>query len=386
MNKITFGNCVYYLLDDVLSKYPTIFPQNIPNRKLVEKFNISTNDYTYAYIKKDEWILSNNKYSKAKILITESWFNDNYNIKINNMGENKLIEVPNMIINDKLFDIEIKAENIISIDTLLFRVRDIANVFDVPRIKDIIINKNTLYEENTDYKKIAISTDKSLLYLTYHGFLRFLFVTRGSKIAIDVQKWVIDIIYKVQFGNQQEKLSLMKHITSDYSSIVSDIFSNFDFSCVYLLGIGDFKQHTNVYKFGRTNNFNRRYKEHNKTYNTICKVCILQYIDEDYLPKVELEIKKYMDDLNVIISLDDHNELVSLSDKQVKSVINMYKQLSRTFSVDTDKLQKEVNDLKHQIEILSRDNIISLKNHEIEILKKSNQILELKNEIECNKK
>lgn len=378
--EININNTVYYNVDDIRSTYPNIFTNSkISVRKMIPSLDITQNDYIYAYPKKDSWVLSNESYCKAKVLVKKEWIESK--IVINQVTTAEIANVPKMVINGKELNIEIRTIGPVSMDTILFRVKDIATEFDMPKLRDTITDKKSSYEDNLDYKKINTGGSTPYIYLTYIGFLRFIFVSRGSKVVSEVQQWIMDIIYKCQFGNKEEKVALVKNIVPNYSDIVCDIFSKFEFSCIYLIGIGSYKEYTNVYKFGRTNDFNRRYKEHSKTYNVIPTVCILQHVDTDYLPKAEVDIKQYMTDINALVVSENHDELVTLSDKQVKSVMTIYKHIGHTYSAKTDILQEQINSLKHQLELLRRDNTIKILEKEKESLLKDNKILTLENEI-----
>lgn len=371
--EIVINNNIYYNVDDIRCTYPNIFTNGkLSSRKIISTLDITSNDYIYAYFKKDTWVVSNESYCKAKVLIKKEWMYSKTNTDQEPTAE--IANVPKMVINGKELNIEIRTIGPVSMDTILFRVKDIATEFDMPKLRDSITDKRSAYEENIDYKKINTGGSTPYIYLTYNGFLRFIFVSRGSKVVSEVQKWIMDIIYKCQFGNKEEKVALVKTIVPNYSDIVCDIFGKFSFSCVYLLGVGNYKEYTNVYKFGRTNDFNRRYKEHSKTYNCVPTVCILQHIDEDYLPRAEVEIKNYMNDINVLIQTENRDELVSLTEKQIKSLMTIYKNIGHTYSVKTDVLQEQITSLKHQLELLERDNTIKL-------LEKDNKILTLENEL-----
>lgn len=379
--EIIINNIVYYNLDDIRGSYPNIFTNNkLTSRKMILTLDINQDDYLYAYIKKNEWIISTELYCKAKVLIKKKWLDS----KVGTTSQKLLSEianVPKLVINGRELNIEIRTIGPISMDNILFRVKDIALEFDMPKLRDSITDKRTAYEENVDYKKINTGGSTPYIYLTYMGLLRFIFVSRGSKVAAEIQKWIMDIIYKCQFGNQEQKVSLIKTVVPNYSDIVCDIFNKFEFSCLYLIGIGNYGDCTNVYKFGRTNDFNRRYKEHAKTYNTIPTVCILQHIDTDYLPKAEVDVKQYMIDINALLSIDAHDELVSLTDKQVKSVMTIYKHIGHTYSAKTDILQGQITSITHQMELLTKDNEIKLLKEQQKLLEKENIILQLEKEL-----
>jgi hypothetical protein len=385
LTKIIINSNIYYLLDELKSFLISTnnIKKNITTRKLLSELLIPEDDYIFAYYKNNEWILSNGSYSKSKILISEKYYNSliiiNNDIHDNNTNCILLNAAPKLVIDNKELNIEVRYYEKISQDTLLFRVKDIANEFNVTNLKDIISRSNSSFVENEDYKYIKVDGKKGkpFLYFTFLGLIRYAYVSKTSSlISRSIIKWATNILYIHQYGSDKQKSNLASTLIN-YQSIVSDIFSKFEFPCIYLLNIGHYKEYNNVYKFGRTDNFYRRYKEHNKTYNTICSVCIIQYIDVDYLSKAEVEVKNYMISINALIQVENHDELVVLEDKQIKTVINIYKYISNTYSTKINNLQDNINTLQHEKELLIRDTEIKLlkEQHINEILKKDIQLL-----------
>lgn len=397
LTKIVINNTVYYLLDEFKNMPLQIkIKQKSSARKLINDLQLNTNNYIFAYNKGDEWIESKSTYSRAKILIKKDYAdnilfdtsndsNVNANANANNDSNEaiELLTAPKLVIDEKEINIEVRYIGTISQDTLLFRVKDVAQEFNSPKLRDSITQKNSSYVVNEDYKYIKIygSKGRPYLYLTFLGLLRFAFVSRSSNTSKKITKWANDILFTHQYGSNKQRNELATTLTSSYQSIVSDIFSKFEFPCIYLLGIGNYREFTNVYKFGRTDNFNRRYKEHSKMYNVVPTVCILQYIDTDYLSKAEVDIKNYMSSINALIQTENHDELVSLSDKQLKMVISVYKDMSHKYSSKIDVLQDRINELNHQIELLVRDNEIKILKEQQKLLEKDNRILQLENEL-----
>lgn len=206
----------------------------------------------------------------------------------------------------------------------------------------------------------------------------------GQKHSKKVRKNIDDnkiIIEKNKPIYRKRKMEITEENIALYENIVLTLFSKFDFPCIYLLEIGKYKEFDNVYKFGRTDNFIRRYKEHSKTYNVIPIVHILQYIDPDYLSKAEVDIKNYMNSINSLITTEHHDELVSLNDKQLKSLITIYKDINHKYSVKTDVLQNKIDELNNKMELMSRDYELKLEKllHKCDILEKEKIILEKEN-------
>jgi hypothetical protein len=204
----------------------------------------------------------------------------------------------------------------------LFGVEPISNNIKVNNLQKHIISK---YELNIDYKR------DTLVLLTYFGLLRTLFMFTNSNTAMEFKKW-----YELEY--------LKKNI---YTNTLSEIFK-FEFPCIYLLYIGNYKTYDNVYKFGRTDNFIRRYKELNKTYDCVFKISILQYIDPEYLSKAENEINKIVK--NNMIKIDNHVELITLQDPS--EVINKYKEIGSKYSTTNKDMKNKYIELEHNYKLL----------------------------------
>lgn len=186
-----------------------------------------------------------------------------------------------------------------------------------------------------DYKQFQINKIKQV-YFTYAGICKILFTLYESTVGIKFQTWYADYICK------------------NYQTIVSEIFSKFVFSCVYLLHVDDYKGHTNVYKFGRTDNFNRRYRELNKQYVTVFKIVTLQYIDPEYLSKAETEIQKRV--VGNIIKIDKHTELFTIS--TISEIVDFYKELGCKYNTKNKKLQDDITKLQYENSLLTHKNTI----------------------------
>jgi len=217
----------------------------------------------------------------------------------------------------------------------LFVSRNIGTFLNMVDLDKKII-KN--YEELIDYKR-----DNNFTYLTYKGMLKTLFIYSTTLVALEFMDW-----YKINFT---EVLPYIEH--------VHEIFSKFEFPCIYLLYIGNYKEYQNVYKFGRTENFNRRYRELNKTYNCVFKICALQFVDPEYLSSAEVDVHKLVTPYTVLI--ENHVELIALLNPN--SLIEQYKAIGKKYSIHNKILREQIIDLQY------RNKILTL---ELQVLKNTN--------------
>jgi hypothetical protein len=232
-------------------------------------------------------------------------------------------------IGDKILNLEIYESNGITLFDLDIITNDLV-------IIDYNLSITKIQKKVNKYDKQDLFTIDNKMYLTYSGLVRILFLLPSSLYAIDFIKW---------YENDYSTKNL-------YVNVVCEIFSKFEFPCVYLLHIGTYKNNINVYKFGRTNNFIRRYKELNKYYECVFKICLLQYVDPDHLSKAETDIHKILQ--NNIISLENYTELFSIHD--INPVIAEYKKIGASYSLTNKEIYGRLIELQYQLKILELEN------------------------------
>ena len=374
--EILLNNNIYYILDDIRELYPNVFNSNEPSRKLISSLNITDSDYLYAYLKNDTWVISSSKYTGSKLLISKNWITNNLNMSFSP----DIFTFPEKItVDNNTLDITIISIGPITLDTALFRFYDVIKAYGIGHFfgKTMILKM----KENIEYKYITINDNKKFIYLTYIGLIKTTLNKKGPEYTANMQRWLID---KLHISKNYAIRNLSVNNTVGYSDIICNIFSKFEFSCIYLLNIGTYvdkntgQEYTDVYKFGRSIDFNRRYKEHNKNYKTTCIICTIQYIDPELLSNAETDVKNYMTDINAMLNCSEQDELVQLKEKQIKSVINQYKIIGQLYSFKMNKFQREIVDLHHQLELNKEKYNNELLLKDIEILKLENKLIHQK--------
>ena len=200
---ITINDISYYLFDDVY-KFDTIYFGNLKRERDVIKLKklILNNHFILAYKKGNTWIISNENYSKAKILLHQQWVITNVPKMMTNKNNNidELYDVPpapelldiddNEKFKDKngnIIEIEIRGER--NHKNCYFKVKDVSDGFNMPNLNSSLLHKTeNNYEYNKHYKyftvqkmgKIHINENKKYLYLTYLGMLKVLFASRSG--------------------------------------------------------------------------------------------------------------------------------------------------------------------------------------------------------------
>jgi len=288
----------------------------------------------------------------------------------------------------KILNIETRGEK--DRNNIFFKVKDVSTAFNMPNLDIVLNNKDNCYNRNIHYKTFYTTTPnigessayKKCLYLTYKGLLKVLFTSRTGN-AEKFQDWAEEKLFTCQMGSTEEKEVLVSEVMNMDVANVRAMFNKYasTFPCIYLLSLGlvkDLKQTFNigddvdgslmVYKFGRTEDFERRLFELQKQYGKMRNVCInvvfFHTIDIKYLSEAETSVNQFCTNFSKRLLVENYKELVIFNSTELREVKNQYKMLGDLYMGATAGLQKQIGDLKHENEVL-----VSKHNAEICLLK-----------------
>ena len=457
--KINSSEKLYYNMKDLTILSPEFFYGcKTKPRNIIQKKNIPTTDYVYANLKKNEWNLTNEECKKAQLLVTKEWIDKYFftTVKnaqvskkdIDNNEENENLEQ----INDDIYKNENNIENndceiappeiylddeekfkdvngnIIEIETrgekredkIFFKVKDVMDGFKMNNLHSHIIDKNSGYNKNIDYKyffnRVSLrdtlnDTIKKSLYLTYEGMLRVLFVSRNENATV-FRKWATNKIFTIQMGSKDEKQKLGTQLLKVDLKTFKAVFDSYvsTFPCIYLLSLGKVKElrdtfnipndvnnssrirledSSTVYKYGFTDDLERRLREHTSDYgkmkNVDISLSLFHMVDNKYISKAETDVKHLFNVFDKSLNVEStdetlnkkRKELVVLNDKEYKQITEHYKLIGLKYIGSTQFLQDKVQELQNEIKIINL-------NKEIEIQKLTNENEMLKREIQTN--
>ena len=449
-------NMFFYSADELKTSFPNFFIGTSKTvRLIVNKKNIPITEYIYANkIKNNEWNISDASSKKAKLLLTKTWA-DQYIIKekdkvIPILEENKpqvtLEEeeeykiAPNKIeleenekfrdVNNKVIEIETLGER--HHEKIYFCVHDISVGFDMPNLNQIITHKEGGYENEKHYERfirneLTISQpvpnipnkNKNIkkLYLTYGGLMRLLYVSR-NKNADHFQKWANKQLFTIQMGTEQQKERLGTNLLNVNLESFRAVFKKHatKFPCFYLLAlgtVGELRETFNispeiddkmiVYKYGFTDDFPRRIKEHQDDYgklrNVNISIAVFHIIDTKYTSEAEDDLRQFFKNMNKTLFVENQQqtrkELVVLNTKELETVKKEFRHIGNDYAGNTQELQKQIQDLtiklekqelQHKLEKQElQHKIKDMQNiHEIEILKKEMIIQQQNAKLEYN--
>jgi AraC-like DNA-binding protein len=379
-------------------------------KHIIQRKNIPDTDYVFAcHAKTKGWSIYDNKCKRAQLLIKKTWVDKFYfntppvtpkkhvtkpdvvEESEQHIGEDDIVEQAPSILelnNDEKFRdtdgniVEIETRGEQNRNNIYFKVKDVSVGFEMPNLDQTLINKDRGYERDIDYKILFIrvvktndlgTTIKKCLYLTYHGLLRVLFVSRNKQVK-RFQDWAEEKLFTCQMGSKDEKEELVADVMNMDVKNVRAMFSKYasTFPCIYLLSLGLVKDlrdifnidsningDTMVYKFGRTEDFDKRLADHQRTYgkmkNVNISIVCFHIIDVKYLSEAETSINHFCTNFSKRLLIDKYKELVVFNNTELKEVKNQYKMLGDLYMGATAGLQKQIQDLTHKLELCEKE-------------------------------
>jgi len=399
------GKGDYYQFDKLREIYPLFCKGCRSGNEFITKKKIDEKNYMFATIKDNKWHLANGKSKKNdKILVSVNWIKENIPELVDN--KEKIEHAPDTIElkdNEKFRDsngniIEIEVRGVREYDKCYFKVKDVMEGFEMKTLDRVLIDKDTNYELNKDYKNficrngnnVSKNTIKKELYLTYTGMLRVLFTAR-SGIANNFVGWATKSLFAIQMGTKIQKESLVADILGVPAKTVKEVFSQscYTLPCIYLFSLGkveNLRKTFNisdkygdddiVYKYGMTKNLTRRTEEHIATYgkmdNVELKLKYYSYVDPQYISSAETDIRNIVGALNLNYSYDTHKELVIISKDFMPLVKKQFEQISANYIGHISELVTKIKELEAKIEMmeLKHKNELMEEKHRREMIEK----------------
>ena len=386
-------------------------------RTIIQKKKIPTTDYIYANLKSKEWNLSTEECKKAQLLIAKSWVDIHYfKPETTEVVESdiKTLSLVHLEDSEKFKDVN---GTIVEIETcgektrngIYFKVQDVMVAFDIPKLDDTLCHANSGYEREIDFNTFFIATTpviygsppiKKNLYLTYHGMLRVLFVTRNKKVQ-HFQSWAEDKLFTIQMGKKEDKIKLGTDILKIDIKTYKSVFDSYadKLPSIYLFSLGKVgalrdtfgidttvpDDHT-VYKFGCTEDLGKRCvqlgDEYNKLTNVQLKLSVFHMVDIKYKFEAENEIRFLCKSFKKNLKTDGYNELIVLDHTEHVMVKKYYSKIGSDYAGATAELQKEVLALKDQIRELEHKNDIQREQMEKQMMEKDYMLERVKTQLE----
>jgi hypothetical protein len=401
MEIVKLNEIEYINFDDFFKKAPIYCKDSRNGRELIKNKKIK--DFIYVRLKENKWIITDGKsYKYDKILFKKSFIDTIKEITEPIIIDNKYETVPDIIHLDNNEKFKDNEGNIIEIETLgerkvnniYFKVKDVMIGFGMDNLITTIIDKNTTYNENIDYKYFYLKKEvnkqikKKELYLTYRGLLRVLFVSRNGKTDKFI-KWATETLFTGQLGEQEDKDNLASDLLGVNAKTIKDVFktNSSKTPVVYLYLIGNanqllknnrslimqgaasnYNENDILCKYGCTDDLERRCSEHdkkyNKEFNTKIELLCFSIIESKYIFEAESNITQYFK--SNLIEYKNSKELIVINKKDISQIKQHYKMIQNSYIGRYDEMNNKISLLEK--EIIELNNKILLKDKDIEIL------------------
>jgi hypothetical protein len=424
-------------------------------RKIVLKKQIPEIMYIYAYIKDNKWIVSDSSYPKAKLLLNSVWVyknipgitknkniesdessddesdesdessdesGDESNIESSDDNESKNIikfapPVLELKDEEKFIDendeiLEIDVRGVRDPEKCYFRASDISCAFDIQNIANTLLKSTSSFEPNVHYTNfISKSLDKKskkILYLTFYGLVKLLFVSR-SKSAEHFQKWAYKNLFIVQMGTSQSKQKLASKLLGTTPDIIKIFIKSTieSISCVYLFMIGivkNLRESMNidekyddddiVLKYGMTGDLLERTGDHEKLYGSLeganFQLIYQCHIDPIHISKAETFISKFFNLANSKYKYIDnknkkHTEIIIVTKKFLRTEIKeKYTELNSLYGGKIKEVNSQIDKLIIENKLASSEFETKIEKFKNKLLKKDLEIMKLKNKLKNN--
>jgi hypothetical protein len=335
-------------------------------------------------------------------------------MKVEAMRAPPLIELAD---NEKFVDadgnrLDIEVRGTKSINDIYFNVKDVGDRFKIGDVRNTLVHPDSKFLLDVHYRlfkrkrgetvgKPSNKKAQKSLFLTFRGLTRLLYVSH-SKHAEHFQDWANKLLFTAQMGTREEKRILFDKILGYDAKIASDVIGRgvSIISCIYLFTLGYVKDLRDtmtidprfgddeiVCKYGRTNNLMRRSGEHMLAFSKIAGVdlrlrCYV-YVDNQYTPEAEGEVKQYFKALGANIVYQTSEELVSVKSEQLVRIEELYQNIGNKYMVDNNEMiaalkhkDYEIRELKQinekqalVLEIAQKDHEMYKKDREIQMLR-----------------
>ena len=446
------SNRMYYNSKELMEYKPEFYYGcKTKPRSIVQKQKIPESEYLFANLSAKEWRLSSQECKKAQLLISKEWVDKHY-FKIQspppevldktavdeNIGEeepNEFVDFENAPPLLELTDEEKfkdKTGNIIDIETrgerdrnkIYFKVKDVTDAFGMDGLNKTLLNKDRGYVYNDDYKRFNReitfindehkTTDKKKqcrLYLTYHGLLRVLFVSRNDHVK-HFQNWAEEKLFTIQMGSKEEKIKLGADILNISMKAYKAVFDSHadKFPSIYLFRLGKVRDlretfqipdlisdNSYVYKYGCTDDLSRRINETGQKYGKLQNVkpelVLYRMVETKHIFDAEREIREQCKAYEKNLNTSGYIELIILTGKEYEYMKKCYKRIGNEYAGASAELQRQVQELEqkveqehasHKYEMLEKDMVI--KEKDMTIKEKDMENKELRTKIETDSK
>jgi hypothetical protein len=427
---VSINGIEYYEANFIKEQQPTYFYGcSATIRKIIEKKKIPLENYLLAtYNKKQGYTICDSDVKRAKLYLKKEWIDSNVPGFGNHSIKLEIESVPPLLLleEDEKFkdekgnvvEIEVRGER--DLEKIWFKASDVGKMLEYKEgeIRVILMKKDGSFKQDEDYKtfiqeEVTLSYSlpnkgdkQKTIYLSYLGLVRLLMIRRHP-IANHFQKWAMNTLFIHQFGTTEQKDELGADLLGIDLKTLKSVFKVFvdKIPCLYLFYLGDagdlrekipngLENNNKMYKYGFTDDLERRTRDHRKSYGEHIQLIHFVYIDPKYLSKAETSFKEKIE---CFTDLKNNgikpNSNTDISRKEIISYDDGFKGMIHSNLKDIGEIYSGIlRDYQHKLEMMKLDNkhkdtILEERNRTILKMDEYNKKIEgYKNKLEEDKK
>ncbi len=260
--------------------------------------------------------------------------------------------------------VDIETRGVRSPRRIFFRVVDVSRAFTLPNLKSSLLRKDRGFVRIRDFETfVGVDNDhlgntvtRSVMFLTYIGMLRVLFVTRNKNTEV-FHEWASERLFASHLGDRGQRASAAAQLLGvPYQSII-DVYDtcSISVSCVYLFVLGTvkdlrasmlipdtFPDDALVCKYGKTEDLKRRTTEHYRDYGAIQNSQLVlaaqAWVDPIHITEAENRIRSHFEHTGYKLkslgaeTLHDNSERQVLRNELVIIPLNQLKHVKAQFA------------------------------------------------------
>lgn len=408
-NKYRLRDIKYYSVDDLFTVRDYVRGFNNNKKKFLQtKFQVA--DYAFGRLSIGDIIVEDTRFSPRyskyfvqcdKVLEDFKQFQANSSIS-NVQVAPPLIEENLCLFKDKKgVEYKVEIRGVREKDKIYFKCKDLENVFEMNSLCHDILREISAYVVNTDYllfRKMHQITNQqskeSMLYLTFSGLMK---VVRNSRTgrAKEFAEWLDEIVFAAIAGSEEQRVeaaaTVMNTSIEEFKKMISKHASKI--ACIYVLKTNMKVGNDTIYKFGFSEDLDRRMKEHESKLGDVQLESFI-IMSNEHKSKAEAEFKDNMSAFNKKldkVGFESATELLFLNTDTKKCMKTCMANLSAKYSEDNNLMIAELNnkivDMKNNYEkeimkLEYENKLLTDKvEHQLEIIKIKDEALTDKVEI-----
>lgn len=408
MTQVTLNGKKYQIYADLVKSKARclIGSSNGINLFIKDSGLIKGTDYCYARCKDGVW-METATYSKryGTILFSDEW------VKSFETGLRPLPPLLELRENEhfrndsgEIYEVEVRGTR--HHKSCYFKVSDVAICFDIKKLIHTITHAKSGYELGYDYvnfniqklcnaenkdiktkKKPSAISKKESLYFTYHGLIRTIIASKSGN-ARSFLDWMMEVLFAAHLGTPDQKAKVASKLLGvDYATVLSFCGAiNTKISAIYLFrigSVGDLRDKLNipkkwpnkasVYKYGRTDDIKRRFKNHldgkySEKNGFQTSLITMWFVDKDMYVEAEAVLKNHLNENGWRLNNKEHTE-IAIFNMNKSTMIKELDPLFREYASEVRTLEKRIQELENENKLLRCE--LQAKDNEIELLQQA---------------